>query len=323
MKPRCSICSTAKHGVAKRGGVGHEWIMTAAPDPAEIVAPSDPALYARRRVMGPGVWVWLILCLLCIGLGAAMAHYGPTVFAPKAKPGDTPVSATPSTASVESRVAAGSALPLDGGPPAVTAPEAAVGQLEDRIAALEAGQRGVANAAAAALAVSALSEATETSRPFTSELNAVRRVLTSSSLDNLERDAATGAPTRAGLAVQFGNLAGRAASASRDPGPDADLIARIRYALSRIISIRHVGATAGSTPDAMLARAQALLDDGDVEGAVAALDKLPEASKDVLATWIGAANRRVDIDRRVAAIRTDALTDLSRASRAAPLAGAQ
>jgi hypothetical protein len=68
-KPRCWSCSTAKPDVAKRGGVGHEWTMNAAPDPAEIVAPSDPALYARRRVMGPGVWVWLILCVLCIAWG--------------------------------------------------------------------------------------------------------------------------------------------------------------------------------------------------------------------------------------------------------------
>ncbi len=38
---------------------------------------------------------------------------------------------------------------------------------------------------------------------------------------------------------------------------------RARAAAS-IVSIRHVGSTKGTTPDAMLARAQALLDDGDV-----------------------------------------------------------
>ena len=79
--------------------------MNAAPDPAEIVAPSDPALYARRRVMGPGVWIWLILCVLCIALGAGMAHYGPTLFGAKPSAADGAVSATPSRAptSVASR----------------------------------------------------------------------------------------------------------------------------------------------------------------------------------------------------------------------------
>ena len=68
----------------------------------------------------------------------------------------------------------------------------------------------------------------------------------------------------------------------------------------------------------MLARAQALLDDGDVEGGVQALDPLPDAARTVLAPWINAANRRIEIDRRVAAIRADALTGLARVSRAAP-----
>lgn len=293
--------------------------MNAAPDPAEIVAPSDPALYARRRVMGPGVVVWLILCVLCVGLGAGVAHYGPSLFAPKAKPVDAPVSARPSPHSIAERVATGTALPVESGETAVAPPAADLERLDGRIAALEAGQKSVTDAAAEALAVSALSEATETSRPFAEELAAVQRLLPPSpDVRALERVAAQGAQTRAGLAVQFGNLAGRAASASRNPGPDADLFSRLRHALSSIVSIRHVGSTKGSTPDAMLARAQSLLDDGDVEGAVAALDPINDSAREVLAPWINAASRRIEIDRHVAAIRADALAELSRVSRAAP-----
>jgi hypothetical protein len=293
--------------------------MNAAPDPAEIVAPSDPALYARRRVMGPGVWIWLLLCVLCIGLGAGVAHYGPTLFAPKAKPGDGVVSATPSPRSVADRVATGPALPVESGETAVAPPAADVERLEGRITALESSQRGVTDAATAALAVSALAETADTSRPFGQELAGLQRVLPPSpDLRALETLSERGAPTRAGLAVQFGNMAGRAASAARNPGPDADLFSRIRYALSSIVTIRHVGSTKGSTPDAMLARAQALLDDGDVEGAVQALDPLPDTAREVLAPWFNAANRRIEIDRHVAAIRADALAGLSRVSRNAP-----
>jgi len=300
--------------------------MNAAPDPAEIVAPSDPALYARRRVMGPGVWIWLLLCVLCIGLGAAVAHYGPTLFAPKARPVAGAISATPSPRPVADRVAAGAALPVESGETAVAPPAADVERLDGRISALESSQKGVTDAATAALAVSALAETADTSRPFDQELAGLQRVLPPSpDLRALETLAQRGAPTRAGLAVQFVNLAGRAASAARDPGPEADLFSRIRYALSRIVSIRHVGSTAGSTPDAMLARAQALLDDGDVEGAVQALDSLPDTAREVLAPWFNAANRRIEIDRHVAAIRADALNGLSRVSRtsqpASPVAG--
>lgn len=297
-------------------------LMNAAPDPSEIVAPSDPALYARRRVMGPGVWIWLILCVLCIALGAGVAHYGPTLFKPKIPTAAGTISAAPSARPVADRVASGSALPLEGGTTALAPPAADLERLDGRIAALETSQKGVTDAATAALAVSALAEATETSRPFGQELAGLQRVLPPSpDLRALSELADKGAPTRAGLAVQFGNLAGRAASAARNPGPDADLFSRIRYALSSIVSIRHVGSTTGSTPDAMLARAQALLDDGDVEGAVQALDPLPDAARAMLAPWINAANRRIEIDRRVAAIRADALTGLARVSRTSTQVG--
>lgn len=269
--------------------------------------------------MGPGVWLWLLLCVLCIGLGAGVAHYGPTLFAPKAKPSDGAVSATPSSRSVADRIATGPALPIESGETAAAPPAADVERLDGRITALESSQRGVTDAATAALAVSALAETADTSRPFGQELAGLQRVLPPSpDLRALETLSERGAPTRAGLAVQFGNLAGRAASAARNPGPDADLLSRIRYALSSIVTIRHVGSTKGSTPDAMLARAQALLDDGDVEGAVQALDPLPDTAREVLAPWFNAANRRIEIDRHVAAIRADALAGLSRVSRAAP-----
>lgn len=293
--------------------------MNAEVDPAEIVAPSDPALYARRRVMGPGVWVWLFLCLVCVALGAGVARYGPSLFSARPKPVDSALSATPSPRPVAERVAGGSALPLEPVDKDVAAPAVAdVERLNGRIAALETSQKAVADAAVAALAVSTLAEAAETSRPFGEELLGLERVLPGSpDLRALEPFSRTGAPTRAGLATQFGNLAGRAASASRNPGADADLFSRIRYALSSIVSIRHVGSTKGSTPDALLARAQALLDEGDIEGAVAALDPLNDAAREVLAPWFVAANRRIEIDRHVSAVRAEALAELSRVSRAA------
>lgn len=297
--------------------------MNADADPVEIAAPSDPALYARRRVMGPGVWAWLLLCLVCVGLGAAVAWFGPSWFAAKPTAPEAPVSATPSPSPIAERVAAGTALALESPEPLAPAPaQAEVERLNGRITALEASQKTVADAAVAALAVATLAEAAGTSRPFGPELLGLERVLPGSpDLRALEPLSRTGAPTRAGLATQFGNLAGRAASAARNPGVEADLFSRIRYALSSIVSIRYVGSTKGSTPDAMLARAQALLDEGDVEGAVAALDPLNDSSREVLAPWFVAANRRIEIDRHVSAVRADALAELARVSRAsAPVA---
>lgn len=292
--------------------------MNAAPDPAEIVAPSDPALYARKRVMGPSVWVWLFLCLVCAVLGAGVAWYGPTLFPAKSTP-TAPISAAPSPRPIAERLAPVPAPTVETSVAAPVAPAADVERLDGRVTALETTQKSVADAAAAALAVSTMAEAANSSRPFSEELAGLQRVLPGSpSLRALEPLARLGAPTRAGLAVQFGNLAGRAASAARNPGADADLFARIRYALSSIVSIRHVGSIKGSTPDAILARAQVLLDEGDIEGAVAALEALPDPAREVLAPWFAAANRRIEIDRHVASVRADALAALARITQAAP-----
>ncbi|MFZ0266949.1 COG4223 family protein, partial [Caulobacter sp.] len=130
----------------------------------------------------------------------------------------------------------------------------------------------------------------------------------------LARLAQDGAPTRAGLAAEFETLAARAAVSARDPGRNADFLARLRHALSSIVSIRQVGSTQGGMPDAVLSRAQNLLNEGDIEGALTALGSLPTGAQAVLAPWRAAAERRVEIDRHIAAIRADALAGLIQAT---------
>lgn len=261
----------------------------------------------------------IVLCVLCLILGALVSRFGPDWFPLKRPISADAVRATPSAAPQAARQPVGSPLALEGAAPVAEAsPTPDVGRLESRIAALEAGQKGVLDAAAAALAAAALAEAAQTSQPFGEELASLERVLPlSRDLRALSRLSEVGAPTRAGLAAEFGALAGRAATASRDPGQDADLLARVRHALAGIVSIRQISSTRGSTPDAMLARAQRLLDEGDVESAIRALDALPDTARTVLAPWLASAERRVEIDRHVAAIRADALAGLAQVSRAA------
>ena len=293
--------------------------MNAAPDPAEIVTPSDPALYARRRpLLGASFWAMIALCVFCIGLGAMVTRFGPTWF-PAKDAGVGQIQASPSATPPAARPPVGSPLALEGAPPVAPESEAEIERLETRLAALEAGQKGVLDAAAASLAAASLAEAAQMSGPFGEEMASLERVLPMSpDLRALSRLAQTGAPTRAGLAAEFESLAGRAATAARNPGEDADLLARVRYALSSIVSIRQVSSTRGTTPDATLARAQRLLDEGDVESAIRALDTLPDPARVVLASWLASAERRVEVDRHVTTIRADALASLAQVSRAAP-----
>ena len=284
--------------------------MTTASDPAEIVAPRDPALYAPRRRLGLGVWAVVVFGLVCLALGAGLARFGRTAF-PHAKP---PAAAAP----VSDVASAPPTYPVL--PPSVAAaapaPDIEIGRLEARLAVLENGQQRAIDAAAAALAAATLADAAGTARPFSQELAGLGRMLPlSSDLRALNRLAQTGAPTRSGLAAEFEALAGRADVAARDPGRAGDFLAKLRHALSRIVSIRQVGATQGSTPDALLGRAQKLLNEGDIEGALAAIEPLPAGAQTILAPWRATAERRVEIDRHIAALRADALAGLVQVTR--------
>ena len=288
--------------------------MTLAPDPVESNAPRDPALYARRRLLGPGFWALIAFGIICVAAGAALARFGPTWFTGAKSPPaiQQPAASPPPTQT-------GTVQPSPYAPSgAVAVPPMAsedVAQLEGRVAVLETGQQRTLDVAGAALAAATLADAARTARPFAEALAGLERVLPlSPDLRALAGLAQDGAPTRAGLAVEFETLAARAAVAARDPGRNADFLARLRHALSSIVSIRQVGSTQGGMPDAVLSRAQNLLNEGDVEGALTALEGLPAAAQTVLAPWRAAAERRVEIDRHIAAIRADALAGLLQAT---------
>ncbi|OZA79429.1 MAG: hypothetical protein B7X77_02850, partial [Caulobacter sp. 39-67-4] len=177
--------------------------------------PSDPALYARRRpLLGPSFWAMIALCVFCVMLGALVTRFGPTWF-PVKPSGDSPVQAAPSVTPPAARAPVGSPIPLEGAAPTVVGADAEIERLETRLALLEAGQKGVLDAAAASLAAAALAEAAQTSGSFEEELASLERVLPmSADLRALSRLAQTGAPTRAGLAAEFESLAARAATAA-------------------------------------------------------------------------------------------------------------
>ena len=74
----------------------------------------------------------------------------------------------------------------------------------------------------------------------------------------------------------------------------------------------------GGDADAVLARAERLVDDGDLDRALRLLDKLPPGAREALAPWRVRAERRAEIDRNAQALRVRALETLT----ALPRAGA-
>lgn len=285
--------------------------MSLPPDASESSAPKDPADYRPKPLLGATFWAMLALMLLCVLAGVAVANFGPRLFGPP-PPAKIPVEAAPRESPAAPPAPAPSLAP---GPVSQSSPD--VARLTARVASLEAQQTHASQAAAAALAAAAVVEATQGTGPFVEALSSLRAISPPSpELQALARLAAVGAPSRTALAASFPDYAASAVSAARAPnsqggGVGAGLGDRIVYALSRVVSLRRVGDVPGDGVDALLARAERQIDDGDLDRALKTLDKLPAGARDALAPWRDRADRRAEIDRNAAALRARALQTLA------------
>jgi hypothetical protein len=286
--------------------------MSAMPDPAELAPSRDPAAYGRRPLFTVGLVAWIALCVLCLLAGAAIGRFGVQI-TPAGKtdslPPDVPQRVTQPAAQSPSP-------PLQAMGPE-TSP-AAVSQLSERVSRLESSSARTDQAAAAALAAAELSEAAQSAAPFGQDLAAYQKLAPASpDLAALAPLAALGAPTRQALAASLPDFASLAAAAARQPGKDASLLSRLAALIGRVIIVRRVDLH-GAGVDGVLARAEAATSSGDLESALAGLKTLPAPARAPLGGWIAAADRRVQIDQHIGALRTAALANLTEADSAPP-----
>jgi len=279
--------------------------MTAVPDPAELAPTRDPAAYRRRPLLGPAFWLVLAFSALCLLAAVAVVTLAPRLLA---------VRPSPSPASPAPPAPLPTPYPLQ--LPATPAPAPAGADLtllSARVQRLEANQDRALEAAAEALAAATLSEAAAQPRPFLTELVAFERLLPrSGDALALAPLAQQGAPTRTELAAQLADIAARVSVAAHAPGRHASVLDQIAYAVSRVVTIRHVD-PGGAGPDAALARAVRRAADGDLEGAVGLLDSLPPSTRATVAPWREQALRRIEIDQHIAGLRAQAVADLTAA----------
>ncbi len=215
--------------------------------------------------------------------------------------------------------------------PADEALAARIAGLESRLAAAEAAARRAQErhadiarrlaqaprprGAALLLAVGQLREVVAAGRPYAAELDAVLAVANGDpaverAAAALAPRAAAGIPSRARLAAGFDAVAAEAARAAMAPG-DGSWVDRAIARLSRVVTLRRVGERAGATPGDILARAEARLERGDLEGATAALADLAGAPAGRVADWRRDAGRRLAAGRAVAALTRRALDRLA------------
>jgi hypothetical protein len=186
----------------------------------------------------------------------------------------------------------------------VTALVAEVRRLQEELPAVAAEARQAATAARASYAVVAAAEASRSSGPFPQAHAALAALLPNdpnvAALEPLSRQ---GAPTTIELRDTFSRMDNDIIRAARQSQAGAGFWGRIQAALAQWIVVRR--ADSGDTVDAIVERAEQRLQAGRLDQAVAELNRLPDAPKRVAQPWINDAQRRLEIDTRLAAIRQE------------------
>jgi len=157
------------------------------------------------------------------------------------------------------------------------------------------------------LALSQLSAAVATSRPFPNELKAAETLAPHDlgvKLLTLEPQAATGIPSTAALAARF-NAATAPAMLLATPTTPANESWTKRFwaKLTSLVVVRRVGDNT-TPPDPTLAAVDAArseLAQGDLAGAVGAVEAAPAPARGAAESWLAAAHQRLDAEGVVAA----------------------
>ena len=171
-------------------------------------------------------------------------------------------------------------------------------------AKLEADVLTTGQAARAAFAVAAAGDAARSSGPFDQAFASLETLLPNdpnvAALGPLSR---TGAPTRAELRDDLDTLANEIVRAARVANSGSGFWGRLNAFFAQFITVRRAGE--GDTVDGMVERAVKRMGNDDLPGAVSELARLTGPSAQIAGPWLQRARARLEIDARLAAIRTE------------------
>ncbi|MEM8701687.1 MAG: mitofilin family membrane protein [Pseudomonadota bacterium] len=151
--------------------------------------------------------------------------------------------------------------------------------------------------AARALSVSALKSAVDSGRPYETELAAVKAGLPADiDVQALESHAKTGVEPVSVLIAQFPPVARSIYQTFSEPDHSDDVLDSLLASARSIVAVRGPGDADGTGPEAALRRMENAVSNGDLSGAIAAYQELPDAAKAAGSDWVARAEARVQVD---------------------------
>lgn len=172
---------------------------------------------------------------------------------------------------------------------------------------------------ARAIAAAGLKTAIERGGPFMSELEAFASVAPDDPAVSELRDlAARGVPSRSDLMEAFPDAANRAIAAANPIDPDAGLVDRLMSSALSVVKVRPVGEVEGDTADAIVARTEARLLDGNLDAALSEWNTLPQAALAATSDFGDSLAARARAEKLIASSLTGGALPAAPASSQAP-----
>ncbi len=158
------------------------------------------------------------------------------------------------------------------------------------------GSADESKAAPLAVVGQALQRAIADGRPYTSDIAALKTLGgEEEAVARLEPLADTGAPSVEALKDQWDGVTADVLSAIK-PGQSTNPLDRFAASARALVQVKRVGVSTGSDPVALASQIDGALDRGDVAGALAVWNKLPEAGQQASQAWADTAKRRLDAE---------------------------
>ncbi|MBA4796591.1 MAG: COG4223 family protein [Rhizobiales bacterium] len=154
---------------------------------------------------------------------------------------------------------------------------------------------------ARAIALSGLKTAIDRGGPFLSELDALKSVSPEDpAVAALTPLASNGVPSRSDLVRDFNQVADDILSAINQPEAGEGWTDRLLASARSLVKVRPVGNVEGETPEAIVARVENKLQNGDLKGAALEWETLPEAGKQPSSDFATKLKNRIEAEERVA-----------------------
>jgi hypothetical protein len=160
--------------------------------------------------------------------------------------------------------------------------------------------RGPEQQVARAVAAAALKAGIDRGGPFETELQTFMTVAGDDpAVADLQKFASAGVPARAELQRDFPRVADAMLEATAQRDPNEGIAGRLLSSAMSVVKVRRVGDVQGETPDAIVARMENALRNGDLQTSAREWDALPEPAKAVSRDFKQKLDARIQVENLV------------------------